>query len=101
MTPEPAPADHVWSFVEEVLRTGLLLTDVLGGILDELDEDAFPGEQPGDVLIEMLVGTVRPAVEAVDAVTVREATALLGAMSDRFVADLQAALAIARRRDAA
>lgn len=91
-------ADHVQTFVEEVLRTGVLLTDTLSGILEDLAEDAFPGEHPGDVLIEMLVGTVRPAVEAVETRTVVEATALLGAMSDRFVADLQAALEIARRR---
>ena len=87
MTPS-SPADHVQPFVEEVLRTGVMLTDVLGSLLEDLPEDAFPGEQPGDVLVEMLVGTVR---------TVVEATALLGAMSDRFVADLRQAMALARR----
>ena len=96
MTPS-GPADHVQPFVEEVLRTGVMLTDVLGSLLDDLPEDAFPGEQAGEVLIEMLVGTVRPAVEAVEERTVVEATALLGAMSDRFVADLRQAMALARR----
>ncbi len=72
------PADPVQSFVEEVLRTGVMLTDVLGALLDDLPEDAFPGEQPGEVLVEMLVGTVRPAVEAVAPRTLTEATALLG-----------------------
>ncbi len=96
MTPS-SPADHVQPFVEEVLRTGVMLTDVLGSLLEDLPDDAFPGERPGDVLIEMLVGTVRPAVEAVEERTVVEATALLGAMSDRFVADLRQAMALARR----
>ena len=91
------PADPVQSFVEEVLRTGVMLTDVLGALLDDLPEDAFPGERPGDVLVEMLVGTVRPAVEAVAPQTLTEATALLGAMSDRFVADLREAVAVAAR----
>jgi hypothetical protein len=94
-----SPADHVQPFVEEVLRTGMLLTDVLGSLLEDLPEDAFPGEQPGEVLVEMLVGTVRPAVEAVAERTVVEATALLGAVSDRFVADLRQAMALARRID--
>ncbi|MGZ4269159.1 MAG: hypothetical protein ACXVFK_10930 [Solirubrobacteraceae bacterium] len=96
MTHSPEP-DHVQSFVEEVLRTGVLLCDVLGGLLDDLPDDAFPGERPGDVLVEMLVGTVRPAVEAVERRTVVEATALLGAMSDRFIADLRSAMALAER----
>jgi hypothetical protein len=93
----PAEDDPVATFVEEVLRTGVLLTDVLSGLLEDLPADAFPGEDPGEVLVEMLVGTVRPAVEAVEPRTVADATALLGAMSDRFVADLQAALELARR----
>lgn len=92
-----SPADPVQSFVEEVLRTGVLLTDVLGSLLDDLPDDAFPGEHPGEVLIEMLVGTVRPAVEAAAPRTLTEATALLGAMSDRFLADLREAMAIAAR----
>ena len=96
MTPS-SPADHVQPFVEEVLRTVVMLTDVLGSLLDDLPEDAFPGERPGEVLVEMLVGTVRPAVEAVEERTVVEATALLGAMSDRFVADLRQAMVLARR----
>jgi hypothetical protein len=36
-------------------------------------------------------------VEAVEERTVVEATALLGAMSDRFVADLRQAMELARR----
>jgi hypothetical protein len=88
--------DHVRAFVEEVLRTGLMLTDVLSLLLDELPEDAFPGESPGEALLEMLVGTIRPAADAAGAQTVRRATALLGAMCDRTMADLRAAAELAR-----
>jgi hypothetical protein len=88
--------DEVREFVEEVLRTGLTLTDVLGSLLDALPEDAFPGEEPAAVLIEMLTGSFRPAAEAAGAGTVREATALVGSLCDRALSDLRAAAAAAR-----
>ena len=53
--------------------------------------DAFPGEDPGEVIVEMLTGTIRPAAEAVGTRAVEDATALLGAMADRTLADLKAA----------
>ena len=83
--------DDVRSLVEEVLRAGLMFTDVLGEILEDLPEDAFPGEDTGAVLIEMLTGSMRPVAEAAGSASVRQTTALLGAMGDRFVADLLAA----------
>jgi hypothetical protein len=89
--------DHTRALVEELLRTGLLLTDVLSGLLDDIPEDAFPGEEPGLVLIEMLIGSLRPVTDAAGAETVAGAIALLGAISDRFVSDLHAALEAASR----
>jgi hypothetical protein len=59
MGAEPAePAAR--AFVEELLRTGIMLSDLLGDLLDVLAADAFPGENPGEVLVDMLVGTVLP-----------------------------------------
>ena len=75
-----------------------MLTDVLGDLLESLPDDAYPGEDQGEVLIQMLVGTVTPAVHAAGPDTVRRATALLGAVRDRFVADLEAARDLAARR---
>jgi hypothetical protein len=87
--------DDVHEFVEQVLRTGLMLVDVLSGLLDDLPEDAFPGEDPAEALLEMLVATIRPAADAAGVETVRQATALLGAVSDRTVSDLRAASELA------
>jgi hypothetical protein len=83
--------------VEEVLRTGLMLSNVLATILEDLPEDAFPGEEPAAVLVEMVVGSIRPLAEAAGATTVTQTVALLGALSDRVVADLRAARDASRR----
>jgi len=96
---QPLPrvhADDVRAFVEELLRTGLTLTDMLAGLLEDLPEDAFPGEDSGEVLLEMLAGTLTPVVEAAGAQTARRATALLGAVRDRTIADLRLAAEQAR-----
>ena len=87
----------VRTFVEELLGTGLMLVDVLSCLLEDLPDDAFPGEDTGEVVLEMLTGTVGPAAEAAGGETVRGATALIGAVRDRTVADLQAALELKQR----
>jgi hypothetical protein len=79
-------------------RTGLMFSDVLSGLLDDMPDDAFPGESPADVLIEMLTGSVRPVAEAAGAETVRASLALVGAMADKTMSDLRRALEIARAR---
>ena len=40
------------------LRTGMMLSALVGDLLDELPEDAFAGEDQVEVLFEMLVGTI-------------------------------------------
>jgi len=83
----PVADDEVRTFVMELLRTALMFTDVLGGLLEDLPDDAFPGENPGEVLLEMVAGTIRPATEAAGPAAVQQATALLGAVCDRIVED--------------
>ena len=87
--------EHVRDLVEQILRTGLALTNALTVLLDDLPEDAFPGEEPGEVLIEMVSGTLQPAADAAGEPLVRQSTAFLAAVQDRVVADLQAAAATA------
>ena len=89
--------DDARAFVEAVLRTGLILTDLLGNLLDSMPEDAFPGENPAEVLVEMLTGTVRPVADAAGAETVTQAMALLDAIVDRTISDLRAAVELAKR----
>ena len=88
--------DYVRTFVEELLGTGLMLVDLLSALLEDLPDDAFPGEDTGEVLLDMLAGTIGPAARAAGGDTLRGATALLGAVRDRTLADLEAALERAR-----
>jgi hypothetical protein len=79
---------------------GLTLTNVLSSLLDDLPEDAFPGEEPASVLIEMVAGSVRPSARAAGEPAVRQATALVAALADRVSADLRTAAELAARREA-
>ena len=65
-------------------------------LLEMLPEDAFPGESEAEVLLEMLAGTVHPAVVAAGDEIVGELVALLGAVSDRVMTDLQLVADLAR-----
>lgn len=88
-------ADDVRALTEQALRTGTMLGRLVGDLLDELPDDAFPGEDDVEVLLDMLVGTILPVARAAGLEDVRRATALLGAMSDRVLADLRAAIELA------
>jgi hypothetical protein len=79
-----------------MLRTGFALTDLISSLLEELPEDAFPGEDNADVLIEMVSGSCLPAVEAAGEATCLATVALLGAVRDRVLDDLRRAAATAR-----
>ena len=94
-----ADFDAGQALVEELLRTGLALTDLLASLLEEIPEDAFPGEDSGRVLIEMIVGSCLPAIEAAGERQCWAATALIGAIKDRVLDDLRAAAEIARERE--
>ena len=76
------------ALVEELLRTAFTLMDLLGPLLEELPEDAFPGEDSAAVLLEVVAGSCLPAVHASGESNCRAATALIGAVRDRVVDDL-------------
>lgn len=97
--PRIAPAD-VHALVEEALRTGMVLGDLISDLLDSLPDDAFPGEEPARVLLEMVAGSAHPAAAAAGPRAVRETTALLAAITDRVLADLHAAMELAGEREA-
>jgi hypothetical protein len=88
--------DDARRLVEEVLRVGVALTDLVAGLIETLPEDAFPGEETGEVLVEMVVGSIYPAAESAGATAVGEATALVGAIHDRVSADLRAVAALTK-----
>jgi hypothetical protein len=84
--------------IEELLMTALGLGAVLSTLLEDIPEDAFPGEDSAEVLLEMVVGSSRPAAEAAGETRCWEASALIGAVRDRVLDDLRAAAELTRRR---
>lgn len=87
------------SLVEELLRTGLSVIDVLSSLLDDLPENAFPGEDPAAVLIEMVAGSSRPAIDAAGETGCRTAIKLIEGVREAVLRDLRAALESKRRDD--
>lgn len=87
--------------VEEVLRTALALEDVISGLLEKLPAGAFPGEDPAQVLMTMIVGSVHPAAAAAGVRDCRSAIALVVAIRERVLADLHTASELTKDRDRA
>jgi hypothetical protein len=98
---EPVDLETTRVLVEEVLRTALALEDVMVSLLDDLPAGAFPDEDPGLVLLEMVVGSIHPAAVAAGAHECRVATALVGAIRERVIEDLRVAADLALRRERA
>ncbi|MGN6258202.1 MAG: hypothetical protein ACTHN3_10715 [Solirubrobacterales bacterium] len=90
-----AEVDAAQEFIEELLRTGLALFDLLSSLVEELPEDAFPGEDSVEVLVAMVAGTCRPALLRAGESECRTATALIRTVWERVMADLRAAAALA------
>lgn len=92
--PSHHETDAVDEFIEELLRSGLALTDLLRSLLEEMPPDAFPGEDSGEVLIEMVAGTCRPALAAAGEAECRAAALLIRTVWESVMADLRAAVAL-------
>jgi hypothetical protein len=82
--------------VQTLLRTSLSLQDIYVSLVEGVPGDAFPGEDPAEVLLEMISGSACLAIEAAGLEVSRAATALIGAVMDRVLADLRAAAALAK-----
>jgi hypothetical protein len=90
------PQDHVVAFTEELLRTGLMLIDVMSGMIEGLPAEDCPGEEPAAVVLEMVTGTINTAIAATDEADVMRATRLLVAARERVVEHLRLALELSR-----
>jgi hypothetical protein len=93
----PALRADARSLVEETIRTGLMLADLTADLLEDLPDDAYPGESNVEVLLDMLAGTAIPAVHAAGPDAAQRTVALLGAIRDRVCADLRGAVELAAR----
>lgn len=91
-------ADPGQVFIEQFLRTGFALIDTMSSLIEDLPEDAFPGEDNAAVVLEMVTGSCRPAFEAVGEAECRTATALIGAVHQRVIDDLRRAVELAKLR---
>jgi hypothetical protein len=89
--------DHIDQFVLSLIRTGVLLTDVAADLAESLPADAYPGEDPGAVVIEMMSGTIRTVLETVDPDLVAEAAELMELALDQVQEHLRLALSLSRR----
>jgi hypothetical protein len=87
--------DLARELVEELLRTGLVLLDTLAELVEELPDEAFPGEENAAVLLEMTAGTCSSVARAAGEPACREAIALIVALRERFLHDLKAAAELA------
>lgn len=87
--------DLAEALIEELLRTALSLQGAFVSLLEDLPENAFPGEDPAAVLIEMMAGSSRPAIDAAGEVGCRAATELIGAIRERVIDDLRKAAQLA------
>lgn len=85
--------DLARALVEELLRTAFALEGVLASLLEQLPENAFPGEDSAAVLVEMVAGTCRSAVEAAGEPVSTRAIALIGAVRNTVLRDLEEAAA--------
>ena len=95
------PADEVTAFTEELLRASLTLSDVMGELVEGLPADAYPGEHPGAVIVEMVFGTIRTVLEGTDRDSLESATQLIAAACARVLEHLRLALELSRRMDPA
>jgi hypothetical protein len=91
------PEDHVATFTEELLRTGVMLSDLAADLIEALPAEHYPGEAPGAVVIEMITGTISTALADTDENEVAQATQLIRAASDRVLEHLRLALELSKR----
>ena len=85
------------ALILEIFRTALTLDSIIDSLQEELPKDAFPGEDHAIVLLEMILGSASPAIEAAGEDQCRASIALMGAVVDRVMTDLQEAARLAKK----
>lgn len=70
------------------------------GVVEGLAEDAFPGEDKAFVLVDMVVGSCRPALEAAGGPSCRSAAHLIAMIGEIVHRDLEAAASLAAASEA-
>jgi hypothetical protein len=91
------PEDHVERFVLELLCTGAMLGGLVSDLSAALPSNAYPGEEPRAVVIEMLCGTIGTALVSVDPHDVQRATELVALAAAQTLEHLRLARDLSRR----
>ena len=74
-----------------------MLWDLAAELADMLPADAYPGEEPAAVVLEMMCGTITTVLGAADPREVRRATELIGDAGERTIEHLRLATELSRR----
>lgn len=90
----PDSTDAIREFVLELLGTGSMLSELVSNLVDELPPDAYPGDEPAAVVVEMLWGTIATALAAAEPADVRRAAELIAQARLRTLEHLQLAQAL-------
>jgi hypothetical protein len=89
--------DHIDSFVLGLLRTGWMLFELTSNLIEATRADAYPGEEPAAVVLEMICGTIRTAIGPADPRDVRRACELIDEAGARVIEHLRLALELSRQ----
>jgi len=91
-------SEQVERFVVVLLRTGLMLSDLAGDLLDALPDDSYPGEENSEVVLEMIRGTIATSLQSATLSELARATELMERAFDRTIEHLEQARDIAAAR---
>ena len=91
------PMEPVAHFTRELLGTGCMLFDLAADLAELLPADAYPGEEPGQVVLEMVIGTIATAIGDADPADLRRATELISEAAERVIEHLKLASELSRR----
>ena len=89
--------DHIERFVIQLLRAGCMLSGIASELIEELPPEAYPGEEPAAVVVEMMCGTIATALASCNPADVRRATELIDQAASRTLEHLQLACDLSRR----
>lgn len=95
MPAEPTAA--VSAFTLELLRAAVMLTGLADDLVDEIPPDAYAGEGPGAVFVEMVSGSIATAIDGAEPRDLLRATELISASCERVVEHLRLAAELSRR----
>jgi hypothetical protein len=93
----PDASEEIGRFVLELLGTGSTLCELVSDLADALPVDAYPGEDPTHVVLEMVSGTIATALVSADPADVRRASELIRQARIRTYEHLRLAQALSRR----